>query len=166
MALGLFRDRIVPSSELNRRSGQVLREAYVRPVTVTRPHGDLVIMNRSLAASMAGAADVLPQLTRSFVALLRLPEDDRAGRALLSTLTDEECTDLAFELVAAAAASVDRMAQHDALQAVVHEWIETKRWISNPQAMAAVQREEEEASDTGGIPVKPAADPFHPEEMD
>lgn len=161
MALGLFRDRIVASSEINRHPGQVLREAYSRPITVTRPHGDLVIMNRELAATMARAADVLPQLTRAFVALLDPPDGDQEGMALLSTLNDEEWTELASELAVVTTPSLDPRSSHEAAQAVVHEWIETKRWVTSPQAMAALHREEAAAMETDGIPVDSECAPTH-----
>lgn len=44
--LPLFDDRIISSSDSNRRTGEVLHYAAEHPVTITRNEGDLVLMKR------------------------------------------------------------------------------------------------------------------------
>jgi hypothetical protein len=154
MAHGLFQDRIVPSSELNRHSGQVLNQAMIQPITITRPHGDLVLMRRSLAASMAGALDVLPSLTRALATLITPGDPDGEGVAWIDRLSLEDTVSLAVELVDALAPGTRSL---DTARAVLHEWAESQRWTSEPAIMQTLHREEIAARRRGSIPVDEAA---------
>lgn len=148
MAFGLFQDRIVPSSELNRHSGQVLNQAMSQPITITRPHGDLVLMRRTLAASMARALDVLPALTRALATLLAPDDRARENISWIDRLSLEDTVRLAVELVDALAPATRSL---DTARAVLHEWAESQRWTSDPAIMRTLQHEQAAARRGGGI---------------
>ena len=52
MPATLLADKIISSTELNRRSGEILAQALDNPITVTNRNGDCVILGRELAAKL------------------------------------------------------------------------------------------------------------------
>ena len=151
--LSLFDDPILSSSDLNRRSGEVLRLAADRPVTIARTDGDLVIMKRTLAADLvrAGAtlADVVAELARLVAAASRQPVDPRfaARLELGGTIL------LAGELVEALGSAPTFASGLNGLATVLHEWSETMSWADDDDAMSKVIAAEHAAEQQEPIPI-------------
>lgn len=138
VALSLFDDHIVTSTDLNRRSGEVLRSAVEHPVTIVRADGDLVLMQRAIAADLVRAASAWPETIRTMVGLIFRIAGRSEDANWVLTLQATELHTLGQELVGALQ---DRKLWAESLSealAVLHEWRESVRWTHDPAAMAEV----------------------------
>lgn len=132
MELKLFKDKIIPSSELNRHSGQILDEAGSRPITITRPRGDLVLLPRAQAAVMVEATQILPLVAKALAHATARLADRRYDLDWISRLSDQDLVTLVSEL-----ADVFAAGREDAgpmAEAVLYEWGESRRWLDDPEA--------------------------------
>ena len=130
------------SSDLNRRSGEVLRYALDRPVTITRADGDLVLMRRSLAASLTRATSAWPDVVSALVRVVAVASGESVDATLVARLELDDLTALGTEL---ADAVLNRQKTEDALQeasAILYEWAATMSWTMDPEAKRKVDAAE------------------------
>ena len=164
MRLPLFGDQIVSSSDLNRRSGEVLRAAAVHPVTVARAEGDLVIMQRSMATSLVRAATDLPATVRALARVVR-----RSGSGSgeepdwVLALAAPELQQFASELVSALEGTRPWSKSLDEARAVLHEWSESVQWSHDPMVSAAVGEADAAFTRGEGVPAGPEEEPGLPD---
>lgn len=138
VALPLFDDHIVTSTDLNRRSGEVLRSAGEHPVTIVRAEGDLVLMQRAIAADLVRAASAWPETIRTMAGLIfRVAgRSEDADWVLALEATDLQA--LGQEIVGALQGRKPWAETLSEAVAVLHEWRESVRWTHDPAAMAEV----------------------------
>ena len=59
MSNAIYSDCIVTSSELNRRSGQILDTALTTPVTITRNNDSFALVKRDLMTDLANDKKII-----------------------------------------------------------------------------------------------------------
>ena len=131
-ALPLFDDRIVSSSELHRRSGEVLRYAGERQVTITRADGDLVLMRRSLAANLVRTASAWPDILLALVGLIVNLTHEKIDWSIMSRLESDDLTTLGFELAAALRNAGGTEEALKEASTVLYEWVESMTLTQDP----------------------------------
>jgi hypothetical protein len=152
-SLPLFDDQIVTPTELNRRSGEVLRSAAERPVTIVRAEGDLVLMQRAVAAELVRATAASPEVVRALAGLVyRLASRSDESDWVL-TLDAADIHALATELADALRGSKLWAEDLSEARAVLQEWRETTRWARDAGAMARIREADAAYARGEGVPV-------------
>lgn len=124
---GLFGDEVFTSTDLNRRSGEVLNHAREAPVTISRNNEQFALMRREQAATL------LSSLNRVKGALVVLLGVDAAlsGRELppavswLRVYEKDDLRKLHSEVLEATAMVVLGTSESSHLDAIIHEWRES-----------------------------------------
>lgn len=124
----VYGDYLVTSSELNRRSGQILDTALTTPVTITRNNDSFALVKRDVMTNMANSISVM----NSFIELISVIRRVDLGREIESSnrfkwveeFDSEERSELVNEVYSAflSAKSTD---DWDEVRDVIHEWRES-----------------------------------------
>lgn len=128
MSNTIYSDCIVSSSELNRRSGQILDTALTTPVTITRNNDSFALLRRELMTNMAKGIEQMNNVTQLVNVVYRLA----SGQEIESTnrfkwveeFDSEEQADLVnevYEVLNQAQLTQD----WDEVAAVIYEWRES-----------------------------------------
>jgi hypothetical protein len=160
--LSLFDDRIVSSSDLNRRSGEVLRSALDRPITITRADGDLVLMRRTLAAELVRAASAWPRVVTALARLVATLSDEPLNPRLVDGLDVADLTTLGLELAHALEHGRNNEEGMSEASAVLYEWEETLKWLEDPVAKSKIASAEHAVRKGRGERDVPAEPPVLP----
>jgi hypothetical protein len=128
MSNAIYSDCIVTSSELNRRSGQILDTALTTPVTITRNNDSFALIRRELMTNMAKGIEQMNNVTQLVNIVYRLT----SGQEIESTsrfkwveeFDSEERSELVNEVYEALelAKSTD---DWDEVRDIIHEWHES-----------------------------------------
>lgn len=145
---GLYGDRLVSATELNRQPGNVLDLAMGQPVTITRNNQAFALLKREEMHELLFAfeqSQKLVQLSNGAMTLL-------AGRSLgenhrlnwLTGFDSEELQQLLRELQETFQQIEAGQQDWQELEAVMHEWEESGRAIASPELAIAFKAEAEE----------------------
>ena len=136
MSNAIYSDCIVTSSELNRRSGQILDTALTTPVTITRNNDSFALLRRELMANMAKGieqTDKVSQLVNVAYKLSSGQEIESSNEfKWIEEFDSEERSELVNEVYEALelAKSTD---DWDEVRDVIHEWRESAIAIASEE---------------------------------
>ncbi len=126
-AFGVFADEVYTSTDLNRRSGEVLNHARLRPVTISRNNEQFALLRREDAAWLVQSVS---KVQESLDVLLGV-EDAASGRELPPSLTwlqvfdKDDLQKLRSEVLHATARAIAGNEEWAYVDAVIHEWRES-----------------------------------------
>jgi len=144
---GLFSDEVFSSTDLNRRSAEVLNHARRNPVTIARNNERFALIRREQAASLVkGLAQMMEvmQLAQGVVALRKNnPDSVPPGVAWMSALDEEDRLSMLTEVFAACdQAAIDN--GWEKVEALIHEWYESAAVIETGVLRETMESEPDE----------------------
>src|SRR5580658_8383046 len=123
---GVYSDEVFTSTDLNRRSGEVLNHARKNPVTISRNNEQFALMRREEAAYLISTLDKLREMMDLFQAAVSVNADIPVAPAYswVEALKDPDRLSMMQEaLVACTSAATPE--DWDALTDLIYEWKET-----------------------------------------
>jgi hypothetical protein len=144
---GLFSDEVFSSTDLNRRSAEVLNRARKNPVTIARNNERFALIRREQAASLVrGLAQMMEvmQLAQGVVALQKDdPDAVPPGVAWIGAFDEEDRLSMLTEVFTACAqASTD--GDWGGVEALIHEWYESAAVIETGVLREAMESDPNE----------------------
>jgi hypothetical protein len=154
---GLFSDEVFTSTDLNRRSAEVLNHARKSPVTIARNYERFALIRREQAASLVRGFTQMIEVVELALgdAVLRggRPEAVPPGVTWMKALDEEDRLSMLSEVLASCAqASADD--SWEAMGEVVHQWREAAAVMESGvlrQAMGS-EADEQPLTDPGSPP--------------
>lgn len=144
VASPMFGDAVYTSTELNRRTAEVLNTALKRPVTVSRNNEQFALLRREQAAELFRGREEI-----AFVAALlsAIQTADREGQVTgthswVVEFDKDDRSRLSFEVVSLLHQITCGTAEWDDLESAIHEWKES--------ALVAASGDLDEAMSAGG----------------
>jgi hypothetical protein len=144
---GVYSDRLITATELNRQPGRVLDLAWEHPVTITRNDKHFALLPREDMACLVKAA------TQTKVAFeminiayrLRLGEPINCDHAYgwLKVFDNEELSELIAEVESAFKIG-SKAGVWDALEGVIHEWHESAIAVQSSELAEAFSDKDDE----------------------
>lgn len=139
----IYSDRVFSSSELNRKSGQILDTALKTPVTITRNNDSFALLKRELMANIAKAMEQTNKVNRLLNVVYRIA----TGKEIESTnefkwieeFDSEERSELVDE-VCLALEQAQLSEDWDEVSAVIHEWRESAIAIASDELAEAFKK--------------------------
>ncbi len=124
----VYGDYLVTSSELNRRSGQILDTALTTPVTITRNNDSFALVKRDVMTNMANSIHVMD----SFIELTSVIRRVDLGQEIepsngfkwVEEFDSEERCELLDEVIAALE-KAKKINDWSVVGDVIHEWHES-----------------------------------------
>jgi hypothetical protein len=125
--LGVFGDEVYTSTDLNRRSGEVLNHARERPVTISRNNEQFALLRRELAAKIFGAVS---QMQAAITVLLGVQAAIAGTQpspvvSWVSIYDKDDLQKLCSELLNVTASAVFGNADWSRVDDLIHEWRES-----------------------------------------
>ena len=124
---GVFGDEVYTSTDLNRRSGEVLNHARVGPVTISRNNEQFALLNREHAAKlvrtlnrMSSAIEVLSE-----VGAVIAGEKPSSAFSWLVIFDKGDLQKLTAEVLVATRDALSGTLDWDRVEAIIHEWRES-----------------------------------------
>jgi prevent-host-death family protein len=136
MSNAIYSDYIVTSSELNRRSGQILDTALTTPVTITRNNDSFALLPRELMANMAKGIEQIDKVSQLVNVAYRLTSGQEIETnhefKWIEEFDSEERSELVDEVYSAleTARSINDWSE---VADVIHEWRESAIAISSKE---------------------------------
>lgn len=132
----VYGDYLVTSSELNRRSGQILDTALTTPVTITRNNDSFALVKRDVMTNMANSISVMD----SFIELTSVIRRVDLGQEIESSngfkwveeFDGEERCELLDE-VYSALEKAKKINDWSVVRDVIHEWRESAIAIASEE---------------------------------
>jgi len=125
-SFGLFSDEVFTSTDLNRRSAEVLNRASRSPVTIARNNERFALLRREQAASLVQGVAQLVEVVEVAQAALAMRKGLPVAPALawIQSLDDDDRMSMLTEILAACvqASAEDRWG---AVGDLLHEWQES-----------------------------------------
>lgn len=121
---GVFGDEVYTSTDLNRRSGEVLNHARERPVTISRNNEQFALLRREIAAKLVNSMTKVQGVMRVLVAA----DAAVSGRDVdpfvswLKVYEKDDLQKLCSEVLEATSMAVSGDADWNYVDAVIHEW--------------------------------------------
>ncbi len=143
MSTAIYSDCLFSSSELNRRSGQVLDTALTTPVTITRNNDSFALLRRELMANMAKGIEQMNKVSQLVNVAYRIT----LGQEIESTnefkwveeFDSEEQSELVNEVYEAL--NLAKLTEDwDEVAAVIHEWRESAIAIASDELAEAFEK--------------------------
>ena len=139
----VFDDVIVSATTLNRRSGEVLDQAWEKCVTIMRNQQSFALLRREQAAGMIAQLHRAQQILDLFHAIGRI----RSGAALdpadeyewLTAFASDDLKDLADEVYAAYTRAQRGEIPPEEADSVIHEWQESAWTARSPNLRMAFE---------------------------
>jgi hypothetical protein len=140
MPNAIYSDCIVTSSELNRRSGQILDTALTTPVTITRNNDSFALLRRELMANMAKEIEQMD----NFIQLMNVVHRVNSGQKIASNngfkwieqFDSEERSELVDEVYEAL--ELAKLTDDwDEVRDIIHEWRESAIALSSEELSEA-----------------------------
>ncbi len=122
-SFGVFGDEVYSSTDLNRRSGEVLNHAREHPVTISRNNELFALLRRDHAAKLVRSVNTMHQ-----VPWLKIYEKDDLQK-------------LCSEVLNTARTASDGLCDWKEVEAIIHEWKESALVASSGVLDAAMYAE-------------------------
>jgi prevent-host-death family protein len=124
---GLFDDEVYSSTDLNRRSAEVLDRARQRPVTISRNGEHFALLNREQASRLVRANSQFGPIIELIEGVLSVVEkkDPPTSVAWLKAFDVEDLRKMTREVLIASASALRQTGDWDALDSIIHEWHES-----------------------------------------
>jgi len=125
--MGMFGDQVYSSTDLNRRSGEVLDHARKGPVTISRNKEQFALLRREQVAELVKAALQFGPTLELIEGVLTVVEGKEPPASLvwLKSLETDDLRKLTREVLAASMSALRETNDWEAVSAVVHEWHES-----------------------------------------
>jgi len=142
----VFGDEVYTSTDLNRRTGEVLNHARLRPVTISRNDEQFALVRRELAATLFGTIEKLQVAINVLLGV----QQALAGEALppvvswISIYDKDDIQKLGSEVLNATARAVFGNGDWGQVTALIHEWRESALVAESGVLDAAMYADEQE----------------------
>jgi hypothetical protein len=162
MATGrpVFDDVIVSATMLNRRSGEILDQAWEKSVTITRNEQLFALLRRDQAAEMTALLHCAHQILDLFHAIERIRSsvvlDPADEFEWLTTFALDDLKDMVDEVYTAYTRAQRGEIPLEEVNAVIHEWQESAWAARSPDLGAAFEAPADEVPLTEPILVSTA----------
>ncbi|MBI3684055.1 MAG: type II toxin-antitoxin system prevent-host-death family antitoxin [Acidobacteria bacterium] len=124
---GLFNDELFTTTDLNRRTGEVLNRARKAPVTISRNGEQFALLKREQAAELVRTVlhlgPTLEFLEGAFCVVER--EEPPVSVAWLKAFHTDDIRQMVREILAASVSALRETGDWDAVDAIIHEWHES-----------------------------------------
>ena len=124
---GLFGDEVYSSTDLNRRSAEVLDHARKGPVTISRNGEQFALFKREQAADLVRAAlqfGPTLELVAGTLAVIEKREPP-SSFAWLKAFDTDDLRKMIGEVLVASIAALHKSGDWDGVTAIIHEWHES-----------------------------------------
>jgi hypothetical protein len=124
---GVFGDEIYTSTDLNRRSGEVLDRACMRPVTISRNNERFALLRREQAAGLFEAVHVLDKIVEllSEAKAAMAGEPPSASFSWLTIFDKDDLGKLCSEVLNETRSAFLGRTSWDTIESTIHEWHES-----------------------------------------
>jgi hypothetical protein len=143
---GVFSDDVFTSTELNRRTAEVLNHAREHPVTIERNNERFALIRREQAADLFNAVSSLASVLdviRGFIAIKKAQQPPPTVAWIQAFEEDDQCL-MIDELLKTATASVCGEATRDELADLLYQWRESSHVILSGVLRDAMTSEADE----------------------
>jgi hypothetical protein len=153
-SLGLFSDEVFSSTDLNRRSGEVLNRARNGPVTIARNNERFALLRRDQAAGLIQGLAQLKEVIELFEGAMSAKAGLKPPASMVWTthLNEDDSRSMINEVLAACARA-STVNDWSAVGDLIHEWKESAAVIHS----GVLRRSTAEPSDEQLVP-DPASD--------
>ena len=126
----ILKDRVISATELNRRSGALLKEAVRRPITVLRSSGNVVMLSRERMARSFQAEEQSKTIQEIMSNLMtRLVSKSKKNVTpryrWMNQFDDTDLREFAREYVEVFGRASSGLIEWNEVDALVHEWQES-----------------------------------------
>lgn len=123
---GIFADEVYTSTDLNRRSGEVLNHARERPVTISRNNEQFALLKRDQAARLVRTANRTAKILNLLSELHFSIQGDTPSPSYrwLSVFEKDDQEKMCAEILDAVRKGASG-GEWDEVDAVIHEWYES-----------------------------------------
>jgi len=124
---GLFGDQVYSSTDLNRRSGEVLNKARTSPVTISRNGEQFALLKREKAAELVQAALQFGPTLELIVGALSVVEgkEPPASVSWLRAFDVDDLRKMIREVLVASISALHETGDWEAVTSIIHEWHES-----------------------------------------
>jgi prevent-host-death family protein len=124
---GLFGDEVYSSTDLNRRSAEVLDHARKRPVTISRNGEQFALLNREQASRLVRASCQFGPIIDLIEGALCVVEkkDPPTSVAWLKAFDVDDLRKMIREVLAASVSALHQTGDWDVVNSIIHEWHES-----------------------------------------
>lgn len=142
---GLFSDEVFTSTDLNRRSAEVLNRARQGPVTIARTNELFALLRREDAAQLVRAASELGKAIRVFNALAKAQSGSVVPEPFgwIGDLCEADRNSFLLELTDTLSRANNGDCSWEEVDAVIHEWHSSAMVIRSGILKNAIVRTEE-----------------------
>ena len=125
--MGTFGDQVYSSTDLNRRSGEVLDHARKGPVTICRNREQFALLKREQASELIKAILQFGPILELIGGALSVAEggEPPASLAWLKAFERDDLSRMVRELIGASDSALHETSNWDAVNDLVHEWRES-----------------------------------------
>lgn len=125
-AFGIFGDEVYTSTDLNRRSGEVLNHALLRPVTISRNHEQFALFRREIAATIFGTINQLQVAMTILFGVQQALAGEQPPPAVswINIYDKDDLQRLASEVLTGAAKAIGN-GDWNQVGSLIHEWRES-----------------------------------------
>lgn len=124
---GLFGDEVYSSTDLNRRSAEVLDHARKRPVTISRNGEQFALLNREQASRLVRTSCQFGPILELIEGAISVVEgkDPPTSVAWLKAFGQGDLRKMVREILAASVSALRETGDWDVVDSVIHEWHES-----------------------------------------
>ena len=124
---GLFADEMYSSTDLNRRSGEVLDHATKRPVTISRNKEQFALLRRDYAAKLIKTARQFGPILDLLGSALSAVEGKEVPLAMawMKAFDTNDLRRMIREVLVASDKALQETNDWDCVDAIIHEWRES-----------------------------------------
>jgi hypothetical protein len=144
--LGIFGDEVFTSTDLNRRSGEVLNHAREHPITISRNNEQFALLRREQAARLFGMANRITAVVELLSAVHSTIAGGKPSEPLgwLSIYDMDDLQKLFSEVLEATRKAATGICDWDNVAALIHEWHESALVAKDGVLDAAILEESDE----------------------
>ena len=123
----LFTDKLYTTTDLNRRTGEVLNHAQKAPVTISRNGEQFALLRRDQAAELVRAALQFGPILQLIESALSVAEGSQPSTPFdwLREFETSDLKKLVREVLVASIAALNETNDWDAVSSIIHEWHES-----------------------------------------
>lgn len=140
----VLKDRVISATELNRKSGALLREAVRRPITVSRAGGDVVLLSREQAARSIQAEEqgkTLQEIMSNLMTRLVFKSKNVTLQyRWMNQFDNKDLSEFAGEYIEAFGQASNGLTDWNEVDALVHEWHQSAIALQDKQLVREWKR--------------------------
>lgn len=145
---GVYSDKIITATDLNRQPGRILDMALERPVTITRNDQSFALLPRNDMAQLVKVAQqtstVLEAIDVAYRLRLQEQIDTEHPYGWLNVFEPDELSDFIEDVMSAFRALGSKPKAWDRLDAIIHQWHESAIAIQSDELAEAFSDEHDE----------------------